>query len=469
MRSAVWLGAALVALVLAAPAVMSSCQSTCSAAADCGSGEYCALADGTCLSPRALGFCKSRPEDCSAVEGPVCACDGKTYANACAAAAAGFSVASTGACTNACGGPNHTGCPDGQYCQLAMGACGDAAPSGTCEALPEMCPDLRGSPVCGCDGKTYDNDCKAAQAGVSVLAQGACACSPTKECEPDRYCAYASGACLGASPTGSCQPKPATCSDLGSAVCGCDGETYVNGCKAGQKGVSVAMMGECPVTLGDGGVPDVKLLISEVRTNGPNGDMFGDEFVELYNPNDAPVLVDSHWVLWHQSAQGACGPNQQPSIRYIGTGLTIPAYGHLLLVGLQYQQLPAYDAKFINTDANVSLADAGSLWLMHVGKRVDAVCYYYDDTTKTGVTNCANGGAYMCEGTPVSNLPHCGTASQQCSVDASFERKPGGAMGNYVDTDDNASDFITSMPSTPMNRFSPPTPPPGVDAGADGG
>jgi hypothetical protein len=465
LKRAVWFGALAAAAVLGVPAVMSSCQSTCSAAKDCGSDEFCSLAEGTCLSASALGFCKPRPESCTRIEDPVCACDGKTYGNACLAAQAGLSVVSKGECQKSCGGAENIACPEGQYCDLAAGACGTTGASGTCKQAPDSCPDLQGSPVCGCDGKTYDNACLAAAAKTSVLATGACACDATRPCPDGHYCAYASGACLGASPSGTCQPKPTSCPGVTSKVCGCDGKTYDNGCAAGQAGTSIAAMGECPVILGDGGVPDVPLLISEVRTNGPNGDMYGDEFIELYNPNPFPVVVDSTWVVWHQSAQGVCG--QMPSIRYIGTGKTMKAYGHMLLAGLMYQQSPPADAIFINTNANVSLADAGSIWLVHAGKKIDAVCYYYDDTTKAGIMSCPMGTPYVCEGTPVSNLPHCGTASASCSVDASFERRPGGTAGNYVDTDDNAADFVTSMPSTPMNLDSDPTPPP--DAGTDGG
>jgi Kazal-type serine protease inhibitor domain len=66
-----------------------------------------------------------------------------------------------------------TACNPPLLCQTAAGQCGVTDAKGSCERVPAFCQKIYRQ-VCGCNGKTYVNDCERQRARVQVDHIGAC-------------------------------------------------------------------------------------------------------------------------------------------------------------------------------------------------------------------------------------------------------------------------------------------------------
>lgn len=223
----------------------------------CDKGEFCDFEPATkCGDGDQTGTCKVPPQVCDDLYSPVCGCDGKTYPNDCEAAAKGISVLSNGTCDGVdpgtqCGGLKGIACDKGYFCNFPPETtCGNADQFGKCTAIPGACDALY-DPVCGCDGKTYGNDCTAALAGVSVAKAGVCASGKAcggitgAPCDKGEYCNYSlAAACGGGDMQGTCAATPTACTKEQNPVCGCDGTAYGNPCMAAAAGTSISP-GKC--------------------------------------------------------------------------------------------------------------------------------------------------------------------------------------------------------------------------------
>ena len=89
----------------------------------------------------------------------------------------GLALGSTGAPAagkgEICGGFIGIPCSKGLWCEHPAGQCMWADGLGKCEAIPRFCTRIF-RPVCGCNGKTYGNDCERQAARVQLDHPGRC-------------------------------------------------------------------------------------------------------------------------------------------------------------------------------------------------------------------------------------------------------------------------------------------------------
>jgi len=290
---------------------------------------------------------------------------------------------------------------------------------------------LVGAPVllgAGCDGSDSTTDTGAGASGQGGAGQGGAG----------------GGAGQGGAGQGGAGGGGDACADGEKNGAETDVDCGGGQCAPCASGQGCGAGADCASGLCTAGTCTDVLLVSEIRTRGQIGGT--DEFLELYNPSEIAVTVGSSWRIEVRDATGgSCESNAYVTI-WAGEDQVIPAHGHLLIASTGYNQEPAPDSEY--TQGNL-LPDAGSVRLMRDVDVVDAVCFYYNDSTLACVQT------HTCEGNPVEN-PH--TNGPSSNVDASLERKPGGDMGSGADTGNNAMDFAPVAPSRPESLTSPPAP-----------
>ena len=78
----------------------------------------------------------------------------------------------------ACGGFAGLKCGPHEFCEKPTGTCFIPDIQGTCVRVPVVCPFVSKAaivaPVCGCNTKTYGNDCLRQHAKVSKAHDGKC-------------------------------------------------------------------------------------------------------------------------------------------------------------------------------------------------------------------------------------------------------------------------------------------------------
>jgi len=167
----------------------------------------------------------------------------------------------------------------------------------------------------------------------------------------------------------------------------------------------------------------LNIAISEFRVRGPNGG--NDEFIELYNLSTSPVNIGG-WKINGSNSSGTTGTRAT-----INPGIILNSGCHYLLTnssptGGPYSGAVAGDQSYgtgITDDGGIALLTSSDVIVDQVGM--------------------SSGSVYK-EGT---NLPNLGPTNQN----RGYERKPGGASGSGIDTDNNAADFQSINPSDPQN------------------
>ncbi len=368
---------------------------------DCSQVQYCNFPDQGGVVCGGQGICEDIPDVCTGLDAQVCGCDGNTYDNACLAARSSVDVAEEGACPlcrtdNDCPRPGIEGdfceptdlvcvicyldahCGGGLRCDLGTRTCVDqpcddnsdcgvdlfclfageednqCGGAGLCAVRPQVCPGVS-DPVCGCDNTTYNNDCLAQRAGVTVRGEGACPlcrtdddcpqpgfegdfcepedlvcvdcyldahcddgeicdldrnvcvgrpCDTNADCPDGRFCQFPDTTCGGG---GLCTLRPIVCSNDFDPVCGCDNTTYANACRASAAGASLRGLGACPVCDNDDDCPQGDLPGDFCE---PSDRICVDCYLDLHCGEGESCDLDANICRFRCTRDAQCGDDE---------------------------------------------------------------------------------------------------------------------------------------------------------------
>jgi len=168
------------------------------------------------------------------------------------------------------------------------------------------------------------------------------------------------------------------------------------------------------------------LMLAEVVTGGASA---SDEYVEIYNAGASAIDLGG-CELVYVTASGATTTRKAA----FASPLSLAPGAHLLVANSAGAYGPLADATYTGGLAS----DGGSLALRHVGGEVI-------DALSWGTT---------------SNSYVEGAVALAPPAQSSLERRPGGAAGNWLDTNDNAADWVVRSNPIPQALVSTPVPAP---------
>ena len=199
------------------------------------------------------------------------------------------------------------------------------------------------------------------------------------------------------------------------------------------------------------------VVISEVYGGGGNsGSTWKNDFVELYNPSNAPVSV-AGWSVQYASAAGVFG-----NFKTYLSGIIQPKSFFLI----QESQ---------GAGGTKDLPTPDAVGIIAMSATQGKIALVSDTLTVSGPTGgsvvdfIGYGAANISEGSPTPALSNTTSAERKASVTSTdVTLAPGGSeekAGNGWDTNNNANDFVIQSVIVPQNSASPKEPPPAIQAG----